>query len=118
MSVKSRRILLTASDYSEAGPCLAPALRMAIGLACSFKRPRVTIVLHGEAVRSARIIANPAWTHRYQASAKAHSIELLVEKQSLESRGLEASDLVEWTKIVDIKEVSEQWQMADLQVKI
>ena len=116
--MKSRKILLTASDYSASGSCLAPLLRMAIGLACSFKRPRVTIVLQGEAVRCARLIANPDWTHRYQTSAKAHSIELLVEKQSLESRGLKASDLVAWTTVVDINEVAEQWHMADLQVKV
>jgi len=91
---------------------------MAVGLACSYKRPKVTIVLHGDAVRCARLTANPDWTNRYQVSAKAHAVEVLIEKESLDARGLTSADLVGLIKVVDCAEVAEQWQLADVQVRI
>jgi hypothetical protein len=118
MSVTPRRILLSASDHSAAGTCMAPVLRMAIGLACSYRRPKVTIVLHGDAVRCARTSANPEWTRRYQVSAGIHSIEVLIEKESLQARGLELSDLLPMIKLISGAELAEQWQLADVQVRI
>jgi len=54
----------------------------------------------------------------YQTSAKAHAIEVLVEKESLEARGLVAEDLLGLVKVVNCAEVADQWQMADVQVRI
>ena len=116
--MNTRHILLAASHYNDSGSSLAPVLRTAVGLACSYERPRISVLLHGDAVRAARICSNPDWTTRYQVSARAHAIDIFVEAASLESRGLKASDMVNGVKIVNAQEVAEQWLLADLQVRV
>ena len=116
--MKVRHVLLAACHYDDSGSCLAPVLRTAVGMACSYERPRVTVVLHGDAVRAARSCSNPDWTRRYLVSAQAHSIDIFVEKESLEARGLKSSDLVAGMKVVDAAELCEEWLLSDVQVRI
>ena len=113
-----RHIILSCSDYLASGPNLVKLLRTAIGLACSYKRPRVSVVLLGDAVRCARSCAHPEWTRRYLRSADIHQVELWVEEESLTSRQLKLADMTQGCESVSSSELADRWLSADLQVRI
>lgn len=116
--MKSHLIVLSVNRYPVVGPNLVNPLRTAIGLASAYNRHPVTIALHGEGILCGLWTVNHDWIDRYLKSARAHRIEIVVDKDSLDSRGYESSDLHEGLTVVQSDELKKRLRECEVHLRM